>query len=82
MRRALGAAGLVPLSVTSANVQPHEILARFRRTPPQQTSMERTMELRERVEASPFLAAAKATVNACLSATGAGDTLRALAEKR
>jgi 2-polyprenyl-3-methyl-5-hydroxy-6-metoxy-1,4-benzoquinol methylase len=82
MRRALGAAGLVPLSVTSANVQPHEILARFRRTPPQQSSMERTMELRERVEASPFLAAAKATVNAFLSATGAGDTLRALAEKR
>ncbi len=82
VRRALRAAGLAPIRVTSANVQPHEILARLRRSPPQQTSMERTMELRERVEANPLLAAAKATVNALLCATGTGDTLRALAERR
>jgi 2-polyprenyl-3-methyl-5-hydroxy-6-metoxy-1,4-benzoquinol methylase len=81
LRRALSAAGLAPLHVSTANVQPHEILARFRRTAPQQTSMERTMELRETVEASFVLRAAKSIANAVLAATGTGDTIRALVER-
>jgi len=81
MRRALRAAGLAPVRVTTANVQPHEILARLRRTPRQQTSMEQTMELRETVESNALLRAAKSCVNAVLAATGTGDTIRALAEK-
>jgi 2-polyprenyl-3-methyl-5-hydroxy-6-metoxy-1,4-benzoquinol methylase len=83
LRRALVAAGLVPRSVTTANVQPHEVLARFRRTPaaPESKPMQRTMELRETVEGSPLLRGAKAVVNAALAATGTGDTIRALAER-
>lgn len=85
LRRALTAAGLAPRCVTSANIQPHEIAARFRparAVAPQQTSLERTMELRETVEGSRMLRATKAVVNAGLSATGTGDTIRALAERR
>jgi len=79
VRRALSDAGLVPRDVTTANVQPHELLARFRRrdaaTP---NPMAQTMELRETVEANALLRAAKAVVNAGLAATGTGDTIRAL----
>lgn len=82
VRRALRDAGLAPLGVTTANVQPHELFARFRKrgaaTP---NPMARTMELRETVESSALLRAAKAVVNAGLSATGTGDTIRALAER-
>jgi 2-polyprenyl-3-methyl-5-hydroxy-6-metoxy-1,4-benzoquinol methylase len=84
LRRALAAAGLAPRRVTTANIQPHEIVSRLRRTraaPQQQTTMERTMALRETVEGSAFLRAAKAAVNALLGATGTGDTIRALAER-
>ena len=84
IRRALRDAGLAPRRVTTANIQPHEILSRFRRArsvPPQQTSMERTMELRETVEANPLLRLTKSAVNAMLAATGTGDTIRALAER-
>jgi 2-polyprenyl-3-methyl-5-hydroxy-6-metoxy-1,4-benzoquinol methylase len=81
IRRALAAAGLRPVRVTSANVQPHEILACLRRDspPPQQSSLERTMALRDSVESNPVLRVAKSCVNAALAATGTGDTLRALA---
>ncbi len=84
MRRALAAAGLKPLRVTTANIEPHEILSRFRRARPgakAPSTMEQTMSLRDTVEASPLLRAAKAVVNAGLAATGTGDTIRALAER-
>jgi len=81
MRRALVDAGLVPRRVTTANVQPHELFARFRRAAPRTNPMAQTMELRETVEADALLRAAKAVVNAGLAATGAGDTIRALAER-
>ena len=83
MRRALEGAGLTPRRVTTANIQPHEILSRFRRADrvaPQQASMERTMELRETVESNALLRLTKSAVNALLAATGTGDTIRALAE--
>jgi hypothetical protein len=43
--------------------------------------MQRTMGLRETVEANALLRGAKACVNAALAATGTGDTIRALAER-
>lgn len=81
LRRALVAAGLTPLRVRTANVEPHEIVARFRRTPagaPAPSTMRQTMELRESVESRPLLRAAKAAANALLGTTGTGDTIRAL----
>ncbi len=92
MRRALREAGLDPVRIRSANIQPHEILGhwRRRRTPPgggaaepaRGSFMRETMDLRERVESRPWLRAAKSVVNACLGATGTGDTLRATAVRR
>lgn len=80
LRRALAAAGLRPVRVTTANVQPHEILGRFRRARPgAPRPIETTMALRETVESNVLLRAAKAAANACLAATGTGDTIRALA---
>jgi 2-polyprenyl-3-methyl-5-hydroxy-6-metoxy-1,4-benzoquinol methylase len=84
LRRALMEAGLAPVRVTTANVQPHELLKRLRRAPSaarETSSMQRTMGLRETVEANALLRGAKACVNAALAATGTGDTIRALAER-
>ena len=81
MRRALRDAGLAPQDVTTANVQPHELLRRFRKAAPATNPMARTMELRETVESNALLRAAKAVVNAALAATATGDTVRALAER-
>ena len=67
---------------TTANIQPHEVIARFRKPSEGGSPIERTMELRDTVEASAFLRIAKAAVNAVLAATGTGDTIRALAERR
>ena len=85
IRDALRRGGLEPIGVGSANVQPHELLARFR--PPSGTGsaprcMARTMEVRETIEARPALRVAKRLVNRVLGAAGLGDTLRALAERR
>jgi len=87
LRRALRDAGLAPLRVTSANTSPHEMLRRFRRRRDagagrEATPIERTLALRDAVERDALLRAAKAVANVALAATGTGDTLRALAERR
>ena len=81
VRRALRDAGLTPRDVTTANVQPHELMTVFRRAKPEGNPMARTMALRDTVERNLFLRGAKAVVNACLDLTGTGDTIRALAER-
>jgi len=85
LRDAFRRGGLDPVLVSSANVQPHEFLARFRapsKTGSAPRCMARTMEVREVIETRPALRTAKAVVNRVLGATGLGDTLRACAEKR
>ncbi len=85
MRRALGDAGLRPLAVTSANVQPHDLIAKWKGggepvpSEPGTEYWEQTEDVRERIESKAHLRLAKSTVNAFLGATGTGDTLRALA---
>jgi SAM-dependent methyltransferase len=84
LRRALRDAGLAPRSVTTANVQPHVLLAHLRRGrggAAPSSSFARTLELRDAVESSAVLRAAKSAANAVLAATGTGDTIRALAER-
>jgi 2-polyprenyl-3-methyl-5-hydroxy-6-metoxy-1,4-benzoquinol methylase len=84
IRTALGKAGLRRVRTETANIQPHEILARFRPAAPGGSApncMARTMSARESIEASPALRTAKDLVNRVLGATGTGDTLRALAER-
>ena len=85
IRAALTKAGLRPVRTEAANIQPHEILARFRPTARGGSApdcMARTMSARESIEKSRGLRAAKALANRVLSATGTGDTLRVLSEKR
>jgi 2-polyprenyl-3-methyl-5-hydroxy-6-metoxy-1,4-benzoquinol methylase len=84
IRLALDRAGLRTVRTDTANIQPHEILARF--GPPARGGsapgcMARTMAARESIESSPVLRTAKAVANRVLGATGTGDTLRVLAER-
>ncbi len=90
VRRALSRAGLEPLRVTSANVEPHQILARLRRRRgaaaaaagadgDRWNDVERT---REALERNALLRGANSAVNAVLGLTGCGDTIRALAVRR
>lgn len=94
VRRACREAGLEPVRVTTANIQPHELVRHLRRrrrtdddaTPDAGRSaepgfMDTTMSLRDRVESNPLLRAAKSVVNTGLRWTGTGDTLRVLAVK-
>jgi len=87
LRRALRSAGLEPVRVTSANVEPHQILARFRRRGSAADStasagadrwrdVERT---RASLERNAFLRFAKGAANAALGISDLGDTVRALA---
>jgi len=92
LRKALRDAGLEPVRVTSANVEPHQILARFRRrraagsaspaAPTVNAGEERWRDVertREALERNAGLRLAKSAVNAVLGMTGTGDTIRALA---
>jgi len=90
LRKALVSAGLLPIRVTSANVEPHQILARFRRRPAASAAapdacrerwndVERTREALERNAPMRF---AKRAINGVLGLTGTGDTIRALAVRR
>ena len=87
LRKALRSAGLEPVRVTSANVEPHQILARFRRRgrttdtaagagTDRWRDVERT---RATLERNAFLRFAKGAANAALGLTDLGDTVRALA---
>lgn len=91
VRDALRRAGLEPVRIQTANIQPHEILGHFRRPRAREPVsadarsgpgfMATTMDLRDRVEANPLLRLAKGIVNTGLGWTGTGDTLRAWAVK-
>ena len=84
IRVALERAGLRAVRTETANIQPHEIVARFRPAAAGGSApgcMARTMSARESIEASPALRTAKTIANRVLRATGTGDTLRALAER-
>lgn len=85
MRTALRQAGLRPVAVTSANLDPQAMRAKFRRAPASEAQAapasrwDAVEDLRTTIEARPLLRAAKSSLNAVLGATGTGDTLRALA---
>jgi 2-polyprenyl-3-methyl-5-hydroxy-6-metoxy-1,4-benzoquinol methylase len=89
LRTALRQAGLQPVRVESANLDPHAIRARFSRRAAKSAATNATAggaarwdaveDLRTSIEARPLLRGAKWSVNALLNGAGAGDTLRALA---
>jgi len=97
LRRALKQAGLSPVTVRTANLDPHAIRAHLRPSSrlasvpgsdsapneaPRGGRWGATEDLRARLESKPLLRWAKGTVNTLLGWTGTGDTLRATAVRR
>jgi 2-polyprenyl-3-methyl-5-hydroxy-6-metoxy-1,4-benzoquinol methylase len=83
LREIVRCAGFRTVSLSSRNIDPVEVLRRFRRRPRLDTEdrQGRVDVLREGMARRPLLRGAKAVANAALRWTGLGDTLEARAER-
>lgn len=83
LRASLRAAGFRPVRFVTKNVDVPEILAKLRRRAPREpvSTSAATQELRQTLEASPWLRVLKAGANAALRVSGWGETLDVLALK-
>jgi 2-polyprenyl-3-methyl-5-hydroxy-6-metoxy-1,4-benzoquinol methylase/glycosyltransferase involved in cell wall biosynthesis len=84
LSRALGGIGFSKVNITTRNIDPHELKKLFsksRATAGGGFQAVTTEQLRERLETSRVLKAAKSAANLILSRTSTGDTLLLRAEK-